>query len=170
MLCAIAKIDTKSREQLLTLQQVTERFGITARKVYGHITLATYIGEDDSTFIASCKEILSAYAPFFVYYEKVEVLSTTSIIVASPRKENTLLGIHNDIVSHWGVSLDNWTNNDRWQPHTTLIYNPKIDLQVIAEVMQKEFIPIFAHVTRIEFSQVTKNGYEIVDSIDLHQR
>ena len=170
MLCAIAKIDTHSREKLRTLQQVTERFGITVKKLYGHITLATYIGEDDSAFIAACKEILSAYTPFSVYYEKVEMLSATSIIVASPRKENALLGINNDIAAQWGVSLDNWTNNDHWQPHTTLIYNPQIDLQVIVEAMRKEFVPIIAHVTRIEFSHVTENGYEIVDSIDLHQR
>lgn len=168
MLCAIAKIDTESRKQLLALQQVTERFGITVKELYGHITLATYTGEDDSAFILSCKEILSAYTQFSVYYEKVEVLSATSIIVASPQKENALLDIHNDIAAQWGIYLDNWTSNDHWQPHTTLIYNPQIDLQVIAEAMRKEFIPIIAHVTRIEFSQVTENGYEIVDSIDLH--
>ena len=157
MLCAIARIDTKSREKLSALQQAAERFGITVHKIYGHITLATYMGEDDRAFIASCKEILSACTPFSVYYEKVEVLSATSIIVASPRKE-------------WGHSLDHWTNNDHWQPHTTLVYDPQIDLQVLAEAMQKEFIPFFAHVTKIEFSQVTAHGYEIVDSVDLHQR
>ena len=170
MLCAIAKIDTQSRENLLALQQVTERFGMTVKKLYGHITLAAYVGEDDSAFIASCKEILSAYAPFSVYYEKVEVLGATSIIAATPRKENALLDIHNDIAAQWGESLDHWTGNDHWQPHTTLIYNPQIDLQVIAEAMRKEFIPFFAHVKRIEFSQAADNGYEIVDAIDLHQR
>lgn len=170
MLCAIAKIDIQSREQLLALQQLTERFGITVNDLYGHITLATYIGEDDGTFIASCKEIISAYTPFSVYYEKVEVLSATSIIVASPRNENALFDIHNDIATQWGSYLDNWTNNDFWQPHTTLIYNPQIDLQVIAEVMRKEFVPFFAQVTKIEFSQVTENSYKIVDFIDLLQR
>ena len=170
MLCAIARIDTQSREKLSALQQAAERFGITVHKIYGHITLATYMGEDDRAFIASCKEILSACTPFSVYYEKVEVLSATSIIVASPRKENALLDMHHAIAAQWGHSLDHWTNNDHWQPHTTLVYDPQIDLQVLAEAMQKEFIPFFAHVTRIEFSQVTAHGYEIVDSVDLHQR
>ena len=170
MLCAIARIDTQSREKLSALQQAAERFGITVHKIYGHITLATYMGEDDRAFIASCKEILSACTPFSVYYEKVEVLSATSIIVASLRKENALLDMHHAIAAQWGHSLDHWTNNDHWQPHTTLVYDPQIDLQVLAEAMQKEFIPFFAHVTRIEFSQVTAHGYEIVDSVDLHQR
>ena len=170
MLCAIARIDTQSREKLSALQQAAERFGITVHKIYGHITLATYMGEDDRAFIASCKEILSACTPFSVYYEKVEVLSATSIIVASPRKENELLDMHHAIAAQWGHSLDHWTNNDHWQPHTTLVYDPQIDLQVLAEAMQKEFIPFFAHVTRIEFSQFTAHGYEIVDSVDLHQR
>jgi hypothetical protein len=137
MLCAIARIDTQSREKLSALQQAAERFGITVHKIYGHITLATYMGEDDRAFIASCKEILSACTPFSVYYEKVEVLSATSIIVASPRKENALLDMHHAIAAQWGHSLDHWTNNDHWQPHTTLVYDPQIDLQVLAEAMQK---------------------------------
>lgn len=170
MLCVIAKIDIQSKAKLLTLQQLAVRFGITVNSLYGHITLATYIGGDDSTFIASCKKIISAYTSFSIYYEKVEVLSATSIIVASPRNEHTLFDIHNDIATKWWPYLDNWTNNDHWKPHTTLIYNPQIDLQVIATAIRKELIPFFAQVTTIEFSQVTENGYIIVDSIDLIQR
>ena len=170
MLCAIARIDTQARKQLLSLQQVTEPFGITLNELYGHITLATYTGGDDSAFIASCKEIISAYSPFSVYYEKVEVLRATSIIVASPRNEKTLFDLHHAIASQWEPYLDRWTNNDLWQPHTTLMYNPQIDLQVIAEEMRREFIPFWAQVTRIEFSLVTENGYRIIDSFDLLHR
>ena len=169
MLCAIARIDTQSREQLLALQRLAERFGVMVKDLYGHITLATYIGEDDGTFIASCKEIISACTPFSVYYEKVEVLSATSIIVASPRNENVLFDIHNDIAARWEPYLDKWTNNNLWHPHTTLIYNPQIDLKEIAEAMRKQFIPFWAQVTRIEFSQVTENGYKIVDFISVEE-
>ena len=170
MLCAIAKIDLRSREKLLALQQLTKRFGITVSDLYGHITLATYIGEDDDAFISSCKGIASSYAAFSVYYEKIEVLSATSIIVASPRNEHALFHIHDAIATQWETFLDPWTTNDFWHPHTTLIFNPQIDLQVIAEAMRKKFIPFLAQVTKIEFSQVTDNGYNIVDYIDLLQR
>ena len=170
MLCVIARIDAQARKQLLSLRQITERFGITLNELYGHITLATYIGGDDSAFIASCKEIISAYSPFSVYYEKVEVLRATSIIVASPRNEKTLFDLHHDIAARWGPYLDHWTKNDFWQPHTTLMYSPQIDLQMIAEGMRKEFRPFLAQVTRIEFSLVTENGYKIMDSLDLPQR
>ena len=170
MLCAIAKIDIQSKEKLLALQQSAERFGITVNALYGHITLATYIGADDGTFIASCKKIISAYPSFSVCYDKVEVFSATSIIVASPRNEHTLFDIHHDIATKWGPFLDDWTDNDHWKPHTTLVFNPQLDLHVIAAAMWKEFVPFFAQVTAIEFSQVTENGYIIVDSIDLHQR
>ena len=167
MLCVIAIIDARSREYLFTLQQLSERFGIPAKKLYGHITLATYIADDDRIFAASCKEIISAYSSFTVYYEKIEVLNTTSIIAASPRNENTLFNIHNDIATQWGASMDNWTNNELWKPHTTLLFSTQSDLQVIADAMRKEFTPFFAQVKRIEFSQVTNNKYTIVDHIDL---
>ncbi len=170
MLCAIARIDTQSRDRLLALQKISERFGAAVRDLYGHITLATYIGEEEGSFIASCKEILSARAPFSVYYEKVEVLGATSIIVASPRNENALFDIHHDIAMRWGPYLDEWTDSDLWKPHTTLLYDPQADLQAIAEAMRKEFVPFYAQVNGIEFSRVTENGYTIVDSVDLLQR
>ena len=170
MLCAIARIDEQARNRLLALQQVTERFGIMPKEIYGHITLAAYIGGDNGAFVSSCKEIISAYSPFSIYYEKIEVLSATSIIVVSPRNEKTLFDLHHDIAARWGPYLDHWTKNDFWQPHTTLMYSPQIDLQMIAEGMRKEFRPFLAQVTRIEFSLVTENGYKIMDSLDLPQR
>lgn len=170
MLCAIARIDAQAREQLAALQHVTERFGITLNELYGHITIATYIGDDVDAFIASCKKIISAYAPFSVYYEKIEVLSATSIIVASTRNEKVLFDLHHAIATQWGPYLDRWTNNEFWQPHTTLMYNPQMDLHVIAEDMRRKFIPFSAKVNKIEFSLVTENDYIIMDSIDLLQK
>lgn len=170
MLCAIARIDRESKAKLLALQQAAERFGIAVSALYGHITLAAYTGEEESSFIKSCKTILSAYTPFSVLYEKVEVLPATSIIVASPRNKNALFDIHHDIAAQWGPYLDRWTRNELWQPHTTLICDPQLDLQGIAEAMRKEFVPFWAQVKSIEFSQVTENGYIILDRIDLLQR
>ena len=170
MLCAIARIDAQARKQLVALQHVTERFGITLNELYGHITIATYIGDDAEAFIASCKKIISAYSPFSIYYEKVEVLGATSIIVATPRNEKVLFDLHHAIATQWGPYLDRWTNKESWQPHTTLVYNPQIDLHVIAEDMRRNFIPFSAQVTKIEFSMVTENDYIIIDSIDMLQR
>lgn len=103
-------------------------------------------------------------------YRRLIVLSATSIIVVSPRNEKTLFDLHHDIAARWGPYLDHWTKNDFWQPHTTLMYSPQIDLQMIAEGMRKEFRPFLAQVTRIELSLVTENGYKKIDSLDLPQR
>ena len=61
MLCVIAKIDSESKNRLIELQQ---SLGIPVPKLYGHITLAAYIGEDKGAFISSCKEILLGYSAF----------------------------------------------------------------------------------------------------------
>lgn len=167
MLCAIAKIDPQSREQLWTLQKTAKRFGFSVRNVYGHITLAAYIGDEDDAFIASCKKIASNYKAFEVCYDRIEVLSATSIIVASPQNENELPGLHHDIAAQWGACLDCWTGTELWKPHTTLVYSPQINLHPAAEAMEKEFVPFRARVEAIEFSRVTGNGFQIVDHIDL---
>ncbi len=167
MQCAIAKIDPQSRERLCALQKTAKRLGFSVGNLYGHITLAVYVGDQDDAFIASCKRIASCYKPFDVCYDQIEVLSATSIIVASPRNENELLNLHHDIAAQWGACLDRWTGTDLWKPHTTLVYNPQIDLRPAAEAMKKEFVPFPARVETIEFSRVTGNGCQIVDCIGL---
>lgn len=167
MLCVIAKIDSEARERLLELQQLTESFGVSPRSLYGHITLANYVGDDEERFILSCKALLSDFRKFSVRYDKIEVLTATSIIVASPLKENNITDIQKEIVRNWGKYLDDWTQENVWKPHTTLLYKPQVNLQDIAEVMQEKFKPFNAQINRIEFSRVKENGYEIIDFIEL---
>lgn len=90
MLCVIAKIDPKSKARFLKLQGKIEKLGISVKALHGHITLVSYIGEDEAAFIASCKEILSSCKVFPVCYDKIEVLASSCIVVASPRKEGVL--------------------------------------------------------------------------------
>ena len=71
MLCVIVKVNSAATERLMKLEEVPERFGFPPRNLHGHITLATYIGEDEAGFISSCKAILAAYGKFPVYYDKV---------------------------------------------------------------------------------------------------
>ena len=71
MLCAIVIIDSAATERLVKLGQTAERFGIPPQDVHGHVTLATYVGDDEKAFISSCKSILSSYRKFPVYYEKL---------------------------------------------------------------------------------------------------
>lgn len=73
MLCVIAKIDPKSKARFLKLQEKIEKLGISVKALHGHITLVSYIGEDEAAFIASCKEILSNCKVFPVCYDKIEV-------------------------------------------------------------------------------------------------
>ena len=57
MLCAVAKLDPASTERLARLRRMANQFGIFPKELHGHITLATYTGEDEAAFIASCKAI-----------------------------------------------------------------------------------------------------------------
>ena len=81
MLCVIAKIDPKSKARFLKLQGKIEKLGISVKALHGHITLVSYIGEDEAAFIASCKEILSSCKVFPVCYDKIEVLASSCIAV-----------------------------------------------------------------------------------------
>ncbi len=167
MLCAIAKIDPVSRERLFGLQGIAEEYGIPRRVLYGHITLATYIGSEEDAFISSCSAIVSGCKAFSVVYREIRVLSATSIIAAVPDKESILSAIQSDISSCWHDSLDQWTREKVWQPHTTLVQKQEVDLEPIARAMQAQFQPFTAHVDRIEFSKVCQGGYQVLEGIDL---
>lgn len=170
MLCVIAKIDAASRMRLAGIQRIAEDFGIPVRELYGHITLATYLGEEEEAFVASCKASLLCRKAFPVRYDQIEVLDATSIIVASPRKEGDLAAIHGEIERRWGAHFNHWTQGEAWYPHTTLLYKPQTDLSAIAAAMEQTFAPFDAWVERIEFSRVHEDGYEILDAIDLEMR
>lgn len=170
MLCAIAKIDPDSTERLAKLRRMANDFGIFPRELHGHITLATYTGEDEAGFIASCKAILSGYQKFTVRYDKVEIWvsvpESESIIVAAPRREPVMAAIQKEIAQTWAADLNEWTQENVWRPHTTLLYAPGADLPSIAAAMQKTFEPFTAQVDRIKFSRV--NGeIETIDFAEL---
>lgn len=167
MLCAIAKIDPAASKRLSELAKVAEGFGIPPRNVHGHITIATYIGGNEGQFISSCKAILSGYRTFSVYYDKIEVWNPSTIIVAVPRKKDEIATIQKKISKRWAAELDKWTQGDVWQPHTTLVVNSQADFNAIAKAMQEKFEPFVAQIDVIEFSRVYKDGYEIIDSIEL---
>lgn len=158
MICAIAKIDPASTERLAKLRRMANDFGVFPRELHGHITLATYTGGDEAGFIASCKAILSGYGKFSVHYDEVDIWASVpeseSIIVAAPRREPVMAAMQKEIARAWAADLNEWTQEDVWRPHTTLLYAPGADLAAIAAAMQKEFAPFTAQVDRIEFSRV----------------
>lgn len=168
MLCVIAKIDPASRERLLWVQRVAGDFGVPERPLYGHITLAAYIGGAEDAFISSCKGILAGRDKFPVFYDRIEVLPATSIIVASPRKDGPMAAIYREIAQSWEADFNDWTRADTWHPHTTLVHDPTADLNAIAKAMEKKFQPFTAQVERVEFSRVLETGYEIVDFLELN--
>jgi len=167
MLCVIAKLDSHAAERLRALQRIANSYSLHPSPVYGHITIATYTPEDDRPFVAGCKELLRGTPPFPVLYDRVEVLSETSIIAAAPRENGALLSLHDRIAARYGAFLDAWTCDDGWYPHTTLLYAPQAELPRICRVMRDGFSPFEAVVKNIEFSRVTETGYEIVDRIVL---
>ena len=171
MLCAIVIIDSAATERLVKLEQTAERFGIPPQDVHGHVTLATYVGDDEDAFISSCKSILSDYRKFPVYYDAIEAWvcksGMKSLIVAAPRKEPVIVAIQREISRSWSADLNDWTREERWRPHTSLLYVQGADLSPVAEAMQEEFEPFVTQADRIEFSRVLENGYEVVDFVEL---
>ena len=167
MLCVIARIDPGARERLAALRRKAEARTERTGELYGHITLATYVGDEEERFIASCRGLISGRRAFAVRYARIEPLPATGILVASPEKNGVLLALHEEIAAAWRGSLDRWTGDADWKPHTTLIHNPCGDLQVIAAALEEAFVPFTARVERIEFSRVEEDGYTIVDGIDL---
>ena len=152
MLCVIAKIDPKSKARFLKLQEKIEKLGISVKALHGHITLVSYIGEDEAAFIASCKEILSSCKVFPVCYDKIEVLASSCIVVASPRKEGVLEAVQRKIAEKWAKDLPDYM---------------QADLGEIARHLEENFEPFCGEVQTIEFSRVEKVGYTIVDTVEL---
>ena len=167
MLCLIAKLDDAASVKLNAIRKAAFPDGGQGKQVYGHITLASYPGEWETSFICSCRELLAKIPAFEIAYESVEVLKETHIIVAKPGDSETLTTLHRRIAEKHGDDLDPWTKGDRWYPHTTLFYGPDADLEQICSAMARHFSPIRAKVVRFELSRVLPDGYEIVDRIAL---
>lgn len=167
MLCVIAKLSRSATEELRLLQRVAASFGMHPTPVYGHVTIAAYTSDDDAEFIAGCKELLQGIGSFSVFFDKIEVLSETSIIVATPRKDSVLTALHDRLAARYVPFLDQWTRGDSWYPHTTLLYHPQADLAGICRSMREIFSPFEAAVNSIEFSRVSETGYQITDRIAL---
>ena len=167
MLCAIAKLSEEATKELESVRRMALPEDIKVKPLYGHITVASYIGENDKRFIQKCSELLEGMPPFVIKYDKIEVLEETFIIVASMTDPGLLGAIHKVIASWYDEELDQWTGSDSWYPHTTLLYSPDLDLQSICGKMNESFEPFSAKIHRIDFSKVTEHGYEIVGSADL---
>ena len=170
MLCVIAKLDGAATDKLLQLQNTAIPVSADTKPLYGHITIATYIGDDESCFIQSCKQILNGFRAFCVIFDKIEVLAGTSIIVATPVKTESLISLHQRIAEMFTNSLDQWTKKDNWYPHTTLLFGPQLDLHSICHTMADSFVPFTANICKIEFSRVCENTCEIVDCAELSYR
>lgn len=164
MLCVIAKLDEAATEKLAALRNSAAP---NSKALYGHITIAVYTGDSNALFIRSCRQLLRGIPPFDVAYTGIEVLEETSIIVAAPAENELLRALHRRIAEAFDASLDRWTKEGSWYPHTTLYYGPQADLRSIADRMRESFRPFTARIERIEFSLVLKDGYEIIDALDL---
>lgn len=167
MLCVIAKLDKRSTEKLTAIQKAAAP-DADGKPLHGHITLAAYMGEDEAGFMAFCAALLKDVSRFAVKYTHLAVLEETSIVAALAEKTGALSALHRRIAKAYGSHLDQWTCLDEtWLPHTTLLYDPKADLQKLCGKMAADFAPFAAKVVRIEFSRVTPSGYEILGRADL---
>ena len=109
MLCVIAKLPEDASEKLRLLRDSAlpgERAGA---PLYGHITIATYLPEDDGSFAEACVRTIREYSSFTVRYEKLRVLCRTSIIAALPSMTEELVSLHSRVADPYAASLDQWT-------------------------------------------------------------
>ena len=77
MICVIAKLAPDATERLNTLRQAVASEKLPLKPFYGHITIATYL-PDDEEFVQVCSEIIRETPSFRIRYAKLEVLSETS--------------------------------------------------------------------------------------------
>ena len=166
MLCVIAKLDERSAERLTAIRNAAVP-DAGAKPLYSHITLATYMGDDEAGFTAFCASQMKGISRFAVRYTRLAVLEETSIVAALPEKTGVLSELHRRIAEVYGSSLDRWTCSEAWLPHTTLLYDPKANLPELCRKMAAGFAPFTADVVRIEFSRVTPPGYEITGRVEL---
>lgn len=166
MLCVIAKLNEEATEKLMSIRAAALP-GAALKPLHGHITIASYTGNHEAQFVRFCKSLLQGTSAFAVRYEKIEVLDASSIIVASPEKSGALEALHRRIAEEYNDSLNRWTQADRWYPHTTLLYEPNLDLHWICRKMAAHFMPFAAQISGIEFSRVLESGYEIIDRVEL---
>ena len=167
MLCVIAKLPEDASEKLRMLRDSALPAELAGVPLYGHITIATYLPEDDGSFAEACVRTIREYSSFTVRYEKLRVLCRTSIIAALPSMTEELVSLHSRVADQYAGSLDRWTAGKDWLPHTTLFYDPAADLQALCRKMQQQFDPFEARISRIELSQVREDGYTIRDVIRL---
>ncbi len=166
MLCVIAKLNGEATENLAAIRKAALSDAVVT-PLYGHITIATYTGDNEAQFIRFCKSLLAGMPSFTVRYEKIAVLEATSIIVASPEKSGPLEALHLGIAEKYNRFLQPWTQIGQWYPHTTLLYGPGLDLHRICREMSASFVPFSSQISLVEFSRVLKSGYAIVDSVVL---
>ena len=167
MLCVIARIDDASKARLDALCKIVGEFNLPARYLYGHITLVTYLGQEEKAFIEGCKSALHGQTSFPVLYNRIELLLPTPSVVASLDMTQELCAIHEQLLRVAPSELDVWSSRERWHPHTTLFYHTEANLEAISERMKESFTPFCAKVCRVEFSKVTDSGYQILDSVVL---
>ena len=168
MLCVIAKIDENARQKLYFLQKAAEKeFGIAPRYLHGHVTLLTCVSGEESELIDRSRKALEGEWAFTLNYETIDVLQESSIIVAKAKRCCALDELHGKLARANGEFLDKWTVREKWTPHTTLLYSRNADLQKIAVHMRRYFEPFEARIEEVEFSQVTDDGYRILESFRL---
>ena len=167
MLCVLAKLSDDATEKLNAIKGSAIPDNEGAKPLHGHITLASYEGEDEAGFTRSCKELFKDIRHFDIRYEKMEIFEDPFVIVVKPERSETLSNMHQLITEKFNDTLNKWTKAGIWNPHTSLYAGSDPDLPDIFQKMSDAFIPFTAAVDRIEFSLVLENGYEIIDSIDL---
>ena len=167
MLCVLAKLSDDATEKLAAIQRSAFHNHEEFKPLHGHITLASYEGNDETGFIQTCKDLLKDIRSFDIFYEKIEEFNDPYNIVTKPGPSAILEAMHQRIADEYNDALNKWTKMGAWNPHTSLYFAPDTSSHVFFQKMSESFVPFSASVCRIEFSRVLESGYVIIDFMDL---
>lgn len=100
---------TRTEKQRLLREAVLPP-GKTLIPLYGHITIATYLPEEEILFMTAFAELIREFRPFTIHNAKTDFLPETSIVVATPEKTEELMVLHRRTAGMFAGSLDRWTS------------------------------------------------------------
>lgn len=168
-ICAILILDQEGQDRLNAFHEALQASGLPTAKVYAHITLAHFHDIDAEALIAWTDNFLQNKRPFEVSYDKIGELGTCLVFLPaeSPELESWYEEYHERFDEH----CDHWTSADRglWTPHSSLtceITESRGREENLAR-LKAAFKPFKARVVRLDLSEITPQGFDILYTKEL---
>lgn len=170
-ICAIWTLSKESNEQLEYVREILKDFNISYEPIYGHITMAHFYNIDIDKIVEYTDEFIKGKSIFYVKYSIIGLLNPNCIACISTTS-GKLLEYYYEYHKQFDSYCDDWTKAEAglWLPHSTLYFNPDIDLGPIVIKISKRFKPFDGKVVSLELSEIDGNKMEIIYTHKLAKR